>query len=209
MSESSAPTVDERIFTLNVIELLAAIFRGPDAGGWDAIFTNALPDLLSRTPQGLEDITDSLRSLQDSRPQKSESPADELETEYVRLFVAGRGGVVAPLYESCHQVDSPRVMGDTALAMRTRLDAAELEVSLDSNEPPDHLSIELEYLYYQLGTAWREGNITKEQDARAFARDMLVWVSRFNDGLTQGEPHPTYRYAGSLAVQLLKHIGGE
>lgn len=208
MSDCVFSNIDERIFTLNVIELLAAIFRGPDANDWEAIFTIGVPELLANIPEESSDLTPSLRDLQDSRPKKSESSMTILETEYVRLFVAGRGGVVAPLYESCHHGDAPRIMGDSALSMQSRLNAAGLEISLDSNEPPDHLSIELEYLYHQLSTAWTTNTPSLEAKAREFARcDMLPWVRRFNEAIAQGEPHPVFLNAAKLTEAILQQIG--
>ncbi len=208
MSGFTITNSDERVFTLNVIELLAAIFRGPNADGWNAIFTAGLPELLTHAPEEPGHLTHSLLDLQDSRPERSESSMNVLETEYVRLFVAGRGGVVAPLYESCHLGDAPRIMGDSALSMRSRLNAAGLEISLDSNEPPDHLSLELEYLYHQLSTAWTTNDPSIEAKAREFARcDMLPWITRFSETLAQGNPHPVYLNATKLTEAILQQVG--
>lgn len=210
MSDFHITDQDLRVACLNTIELGAVVFRGPDTDGWTALFEVGLPELMGHLPEGLGHLTDSLRRLQDSRPGLSETePHAILETEYVRLFIAGAGGVVAPLYESCHLGDAPRIMGDPALSMRSRLGACGLEVALDSNEPPDHLSIELEYLYHLLATGWTEGKSDLEKQARDFSRmDMLPWVRRFREALSRGDAHPVYLAAADLVVTVLETVGG-
>ncbi len=210
MSEFLITDTDQRIASLNVIELLATIFRGPDSDGWAAILDVGVPELLAHAPEKLAHLTDSLHNLQDSRPDPSEiASLTVLETEYVRLFIAASGGVTAPLYESCHLGEAPRIMGDSAVSMRSRLGECGLEVALDSNEPPDHISIELEYLYHLLATAWADDDPALEAKGREFARlEMLPWVRRFRDALSQSEPHPVYLHAADLAVMILTEIGG-
>lgn len=210
MSAPVINVVDEQIYLLNTIELLAAVFRGLDADGWAALLDAGLPALADLSPKRFAHLTSTLRKLQDGVSAGDRADlVDALLTEHVRLFVAGRGGVVAPPYESCHQGGKPAVMGDSALAMGERLNRAGLEVALDSNEPPDHLALELEYLYHLLSTAWAEGDGEIEGEARAFARDvMLPWVGRFREALLAGDPHPVHAHSADLAVALLQTVSG-
>lgn len=211
MTDFAMRDPDERVFCLSGLELGAAIFNGPDKDGWAAIIDAGLPELLARSFQSVAHLTAVLEKLQHSLPRQSVLPRglDELETEYVRLFIAGAGGVVAPLYASCHQGDAPQVMGKSAQSMQSRLIEAGLAVDTDSNEPPDHLSIELEYLYNRLGRAWLDDDSTLESEARAFARgEMLPWVRRFRDTLAGGTPHPAYLHSADFVVALLGAIGG-
>lgn len=201
----------ERLFALSAIELLAAVFRGPDGDGWAAIVRDGVPQLLDKTPSGASHHTATLENLQQSLPDQSEKDDrfTELETDYVRLFVAGADGVPAPPYESCHLGDAPRIMGDAALSMRSRLNECGLEVSLESNEPPDHIALEFEYLYHLLATAWSENRPELEAKGRDFARlDMLPWVKRFRSALAGADPHAAYLHAADLAVAVLRDIGG-
>jgi len=212
MSDFNISDTDERVFLLNNLELLTAIFRGPDSEGWTAIISTGLPELMARSTHGGADLTHSLNNLQEALPTSSKIPdgLSDLETEYVRLFVAGRGGIVAPLYESCHLGDAPRIMGDAALSMQSRLNECGLEVSLESNEPPDHLSLELEYIYHLLVTGWSDNKPELENKAQEFAKlEMLPWLRRFRDALNNGEPHPAYSTSADLAIDVLKMISGK
>lgn len=100
-------------------------------------------------------------------------------------------------------------MGEAARAMQARLAESGLEVSLDSNEPPDHIALEFEYLYHLLATAWSEDNPSLEAAGREFAgQTMLPWVRRFRAAVLGGDPHPVYACASELAVTILKQVAG-
>ncbi|NIQ90076.1 MAG: molecular chaperone TorD family protein, partial [Desulfobacterales bacterium] len=70
-----------------------------------------------------------------------------LEEGYVRLFISAKGGITAPLYESCYEFEGAPLMGRAAAEMKERFETKDLSVADTIQEPPDHLSIELEYLY--------------------------------------------------------------
>lgn len=205
MPESSIADARLQLLLLNALELATAIFRGPDRPGWEALITTGLPQLLAQAPEADPDLIPALRKLQSALPgpQATGDPLTDLETEYVRLFIAGRGGAVAPPYQSCHQNHPARVMGDTAQAMQRRLNNLGLELALDSNEPPDHLAIELEYLYHLLATAWTGADPAMERQARDFARALAVWLPRFRQALADGDGHPAYVAAADLVEAVI------
>jgi TorA-specific chaperone len=202
----------EQIFLLNAIELVVAVFRGPSQAGWQALFETGLPELRGQVPPRFAHLTAILDNLQDAAPGDPDKLGD-LETEYVRLFIAASGGVAAPLYESCHTEAAPRVMGQSALAMRQRLAEAALEVSGPANEPPDHLAVELEYLYHLLATAWAQNDGDSEACGLTFAHEVMrPWTGRFAHALEVGLPHPAYAATAGLLLallDLLDHIPGD
>lgn len=200
--------VDEQIYLLNMMELGATVFRGPDAGEWARLIETGLPILADLSLKRSGHLTTTLLKLQGAASSDDRAGlVNELLTEYVRLFVAGRGGVVAAPYESCHVGGRAAVMSGASLAMRDRLAAAGLEVSLDSNEPPDHIALELEYLYHLLSSAWTGGDGALEAEGRAFAGQvMLPWVRRFREALLAGDPHPVYIHCADLTVGLLETV---
>jgi TorA-specific chaperone len=207
LSVPESSIADARLqLLLNCLELATAIFHGPDRTGWEALITTGLPQLLAQAPEADPDLIPALRKLQSALPgpQATGDPLTDLETEYVRLFIAGRGGAVAPPYQSCHQNHPARVMGDTAQAMQRRLNNLGLELALDSNEPPDHLAIELEYLYHLLATAWTQNDPATEFRARAFARNTLGdWLPRFRQALADGDGHDAYVAAVDLVAAVI------
>jgi TorA maturation chaperone TorD len=107
---------------------------------------------------------------------------DYLEQGYVRLFVNAKGGIAAPLYASCYDEDDggPQLMGKAAVGMQKMLQGLGIAISGDVGEPPDHLAIELEVLYYLLtrhGVSDQRNDLT---DASNFASvSMIPWVRIF------------------------------
>ncbi|MEF2229837.1 MAG: molecular chaperone TorD family protein [Pseudodesulfovibrio sp.] len=200
MPEPSIADTRTRIFLLGAVECAAAIFRGPDREGWAALASRGLPELLEHPPAAFPHATAALQKLQRALHPENTPDPDALESEYVRLFVTGPGGAAAPPYESCHQAAAPRTMGQSARDMQRRLAAHALVLDLPSNEPPDHLAVELELLYHLLATAWTRNQPELETEARTFARTITPWLGRFHAALENGGAHPAYLAAAELAL---------
>lgn len=197
------PISESKIFLLNAVELCAVVFRGPEAAVWEAMSDSGVPQLLDSVQRYPGFPAAPVRELQAALA-GCDRGFEDLETEFVRLFVVSPGGVPAPLYESCHGQGQPRTMGQSALDMRDRLAAAGLAIALDSNEPPDHLSIELEYLYHLLATGWSGGDPSLAAQGVEFAETvMLPWVRRFRDALAKADPHPVFLAVADIAVAAL------
>lgn len=196
-----------KIVLLNLLELCAAVFHGPDEYGWAELTTHGLPELPGRVQDFPVIPAGPLAALDEAlAPHAAASDFSALEAEYVRLFIAGPGGVPAPLYQSCHLGGGSRTMGESARAMRDRLAEEGLEVALDSNEPPDHLALELEYLFHLCAGDWSGDAAEAERGARFAGEVMLPWVRRFRDALAGADPDPVYLAAADVAVALLEAV---
>jgi TorA-specific chaperone len=194
---------EERVFTLNAIELCAAVFRGPGPEVWPVLFAAGVPELLAHIPSRCAHLTNILKNLQELQvtAQDTETLA-ELESDAVRLFITAGGGVSAPPYESCHRGGTPRIMGPSALAMRDRLARTCLETA--DGEPPDHLAVELEYLYHLLATGWVRNDPVLETEGFTFAREvMLPWVECFARAVEAARPHRIFVLSAELLTGLL------
>jgi len=158
----------------------------------------------------IEKIGAFVRSYQDD-----EALFQSLEAEFVTLFISNRQGIAAPLYHSCYPGSEgtgsqPLLMGEPAVEMRKRLADAGLALAGDSNELPDHLCIEIEYLYFLLSEGWTKGNEGRLAEGRRFAGEwMLPWVRRFQDRLVNVDEGGFYTLVASLLVELLTIIADE
>ena len=135
-----------------------------------------------------------------------------LEAEYVRLFISHRDGIAAPLYESCYvgvaAGETASLMGAPAVMMKKRLQASGLSLGEGISEPPDHIAIELEYLYFLLQKGWTEGRPSLFNEAVSFAADtMLPWVSKFRDRLAGQSEFRFYFWMASMVTASLGFIG--
>ena len=215
---------DSRLFVLDCLEFLARAFRGPilaasssettcpgiltagvlalaeDVAEIPPAVAGPLRDLMRVVSAGLGDASD------------EEAFCQQLETDYVRLFIAARGGVSAPLYQSCYEQDgdgvSGQTMGPSAQAMQRRLDVAGLVSTVRGNEPADHLSTEVEYLYYLLHNDWRPGAapVAIGRGAEFAGQVMLPWVERLAGSLQNSAPENYYCHAAYLLGGLLREL---
>ena len=122
---------------------------------------------------------------------------EDLQAEYVRLFINGPGGVAAPPYASIYVNHSGllRQQGyDEALALYRR---AGLEPA-ETSESPDHIAHELAFLAILL-----------DQDNLPVAGSLLKshlckWYPRFHERLLAADPDPFYTFLTRVTDLCLK-----
>jgi putative dimethyl sulfoxide reductase chaperone len=172
------------------------LFWGPSPELCTELFDPGL-DALSRSTARWPDLSGGLASMAElcSSIEDRTDFCQDLESAYVALFVSGMGGVPAPPYASCH-IEGDEFMGEAASRMRRRLAESGLAPAV-AGEPPDHLAIELEYLYFLL---------TSDSSGAAplFAREeLLPWAGRLRDKVTAAEDGSLERRFWSLACACL------
>ena len=135
------------------------------------------------------------------------SICSKLEETHVRLFVNTREGITAPLYQSCYEYENAPLMGASAMEMRRRFKSKGLALAEDVNEPPDHLSIQLEYLYYLLDTGWAENKGGLLEEASSFAGDTLLpWLTKLLERLPKDADSRYYVLSTLLLISILRYI---
>ena len=202
---------------LEGVALLSRIYWGPTDGGSRGIlegnYLRPFEDLklvLNYKPPG---FLDELKSISTSFTGEDEI-FQYLEHAYVRLFINSRDGVAAPLYASCYEAgggpgaDAP-LMGPPAVSMKERFESKGLSLGDHIHEPPDHLSIELEYLYFLLEKGWSDDDTALKDEAVFFAGEiMLPWVIKFQERLVTIETECRfYRLTTAILCAVLRFIG--
>ncbi len=71
---------------------------------------------------------------------------DDLEIQFAKLFI-GPYQLLAPPYGSIYLDDKRQIMGDSTLDVIKRYLAAGLTVNEEFKNPPDHISVELEFMH--------------------------------------------------------------
>ncbi len=137
-------------------------------------------------------------------------PEEDLLVEYSRLFV-GPNELLAPPYGSVYLEEGGRVMGKTTLAVRKMYGEAGLSLDNDVKQPDDHISLELEFMYYLIHKeleAGEKGNIEQSGQWRNQQKLFLVsylapWVPAFAERIRQGTGN---RFYTSLADCLEAYV---
>jgi putative dimethyl sulfoxide reductase chaperone len=132
---------------------------------------------------------------------------EQLETDYIRLFVSALGGVKAPLYQSHYSSPDGQLMKEPAIVMRDRLIQAGLSLVDRPGEPADHLAIEIEYLFYLWESALNGSTWTLEEEARRFIEiDLLPWLEIFSLRLDDDSGAEFYSAAAHMLLSILNRL---
>ena len=201
----------EQVILLDGLKLMGQTFWGPSVVECTEIvkenYLNRLDSLTSvlkaDADNRLHEIGSIIKSFSDG-----DSLYQHLEEGYVRLFISAKGGITAPLYESCYEFEGAPLMGRAAAEMKERFEAKDLSMADTIQEPPDHLSIELEYLYFLLDKGWRDQDAALVSEGSAFAAEtMLPWVSKLSERLASEGDCRYYPLMAAVLVEVLNVIG--
>jgi len=171
-----------------VYKILAECYYCPD---------DALLKLLDDVPEATGDL---LSEVTGNAPH-----ADDLEShtvDYTKLFV-GPFKLLAPPYGSVYLEDG-KFMGDSTLAAREVYVQAGLDLVL--KEAPDHISVELEFMYF---LALKEAEARADADPEqaeylrgrqaSFLRAHLgAWVEAFANNIQENAQTEFYRILGRV-----------
>ena len=195
---------------LEGLDALCCIFWGPDPdqcrtlidGDFTEVFESVEKNLDINIHEGLDKFKSIIKGFDDP-----ENLFLILNEEYVRLFISNLNGVTAPLFESCYEYENAPLMGPSAIRMKDFLDSAGLDISEDFNEPPDHLCIELELLYFILEKAWKSKKNGQLKEAEAFvSKVMLPWIDTFYNKLTSQYPDCFYTLSACILLEFLRSV---
>lgn len=205
------PDKKQKKALLEGIGLMCQIFWGPNPDLCKQIIQGAIlasfealdPVLSCNPSNALEEFKSVIKKYSDSN-----SLFEELQEDYVRLFVSDRDGIAAPLYQSCYEFENAPLMGSSAIEMKNRLESKGLALADNLHEPPDHLCIELEYLYFTLQKGWEGRNGFYVKEGATFASEtMFPWVDAFYKRTASKNPYSFFSFATCILCALLNLIG--
>jgi TorA-specific chaperone len=195
------------------LHFLCRFFWGPAPGHCLEMtrdgFPGAFDALEPALPVPAQEAAAAIRTFLEARPD-ADLLCRDLQTVYASLFLGGRAAGSAPLHQSCYLFEDAPLMGPPALRMQERLASAGLSVAGEGNQPPDHLAVELEYLYFLLSRAREGADPALKTRAAEFAKtELCSWLPLFSDRLGRIPDSAPYNDAAVLALYLSRLIAGE
>lgn len=198
---------------LNGLALLAQCFWPPESELTEDLLSgraqadlDRLVGLIGRSGDPDDGTGDDVASIREYVAAAGAGLAVEMEAAYIRLFGAARGGLIAPPYQSCYE-GAGLLMGRPSEMMAARLAEAGIDLSGRTAEPPDHLAVELEYLFLILEAAVVGGRPADLAEAARFARtEMSPWLTEFAARLAGQTGAGFYRAAARLALDAVRFI---
>ena len=132
-----------------------------------------------------------------------------LEVDFSHLFV-GPFKLLAPPYGSLYLENTSTVMGNSTIDAKKRYSEEGLEINL--KEVPDHIAIELEFMYFLISKELERaesGETQESSDYRGkeelFLRDHLArWVGAFADNIIENAETPFYKKLAYLTKEFIE-----
>lgn len=188
-------------------KLLAACFYEPQKKLFlDESVFSVLGDLLTRVCPAAALFSEKMAT---SVMQYDE---EELLVEYARLFV-GPNELLAPPYGSVYLEEGGKVMGESTARVMEFYKAEGLSMDDQFQNLPDHITAEMEFMYY---LAYHEVEALEKNDSEKAAqflnrqetfRNTFLgpWVAPFSEKIKQGTENEFYQaLADCLSVFMLK-----
>ena len=192
-----------------ILAVVAKVFWGPDvslcARFRDGTFWELLERNLARSNSRCSELIRQLKSYALSF-ESSDNLHLEIESEYVRLFINSADGVVAPLYQSCYEGSERLLMRETAVEMNERLRKSGLTLCSEAAELPDHLCVELEYVYYLLSDADLQITDAAKEAKDFLGSELLPWAKKFVTILKQDPRDFFYSGWGEILLIVLEAL---
>ncbi|KJS88223.1 MAG: hypothetical protein JM58_01755 [Peptococcaceae bacterium BICA1-8] len=137
-NNNSTKVIEQRA---DIYKLLSLLFYQPNHE--TAGYLKDLKELISDYMYSGIDFIDKM----EKDLEKTSANANYLLVDYARLFV-GPFNVLAAPYGSLYLDNERTVMGDSTIDACRQYAEAGLEIDVSFKEAPDHIAVELEFLYY-------------------------------------------------------------
>ena len=136
---------------------------------------------------------------------------ESLKIDFSKLFV-GPYNLLAPPYGSVYLEGERKIMGDSTLDVISRYREAGLQTAESFKDAPDHISAELEFMYYLIfkeleafSSSELQSAIGYVQKQKAFLEDhLMVWMPEFAASIKK---HAENQFYPNLAVVTETFLG--
>ncbi len=140
---------------------------------------------------------------------RTEMQREALRVAHAKLFI-GPFDLLAPPYGSVYLDEGRQVMGNSTMDAVNVYAKAGLDPSGDNHEPPDHITTELEFMYFLTYQHLTEGETKYLAWQREFlANHLSRWIPPFSSRIIMGNLNPFYNHLARLtAVFISAEAGG-
>lgn len=159
-----------------------------------SVFVSKLREILRDYDDTLYKISEEMNELFETGNQGLE----EYLVEYSRLFI-GPFKLIAPPYSSIYLEDKWEVQSKSSRVVEQFYLRAGLSFGPSWNEPKDHITAQLEFMYYlnhKRHDTENEEYVTLQKE---FLYKILThWIPKFNQAIQQGSTSKFYSLLGNL-----------
>jgi TorA maturation chaperone TorD len=179
--------LSDKLFSANIYKFLSECFYYPDENQ-----IKLIKRLASKLPHEYSGIF-------------TYKQVKDLQVDYARLFV-GPFELLSPPYGSVYLDEGRKTFGESTVDVVQHYKSENLNVEL--KEPPDHIAIELEFMFYliskEVECIVNKDFITAEKylnKQRLFITEHIsAWVNEFSSSLTKNSNTECYKKLASVLL---------
>ncbi|MGC5328975.1 TorD/DmsD family molecular chaperone [Brevibacillus sp. SYSU BS000544] len=192
--------VNEKIrLKANLYKILSIMYEQP---------TENFPELFDPLTECIEGLSPNLHSVVSLLRIDFESQMGDLtqlKVAHAKLFI-GPFEVQAAPYSSVYLEGDRRVMGESTMFAAEQYQLAGVGMTLDYKEPPDHIVVEMEFLYYLLASYLNSGEERYLEIYKTFLnRHLGLWVKQFTSAIEENASSSFYKYIAIITQQFIKN----
>ena len=180
------------------------------------VLSRAFSSPLTMEPSDAARLRQVALELPDALQQAAGSMADawerglehrqELSLAYARLFL-GPFKIIASPYASFYLQPDQQLMGPVSQFVAAAYAEAGLEPGPGPREAPDHVALELEFMYFLSHQYLVSGDDQWSERRRAFAsKHLALWLPSLVDAIKRSEEHEFYDRLAALLTDLIKGV---
>ncbi len=174
-------------------KILSLIFHRPDREFAGYLRNGFVKDIRALDSDA---ATEFYNFLKENTEKSDEEFYNMLAVEYTRLFIAGVPGAACPPYESIYRENN--VMGNSTMDVLDNYSRAGLKVMENFRDLPDHVAVELEFLYYLMD---KENTEAYE----AFIKEHISrWVPEFCGRVEKNDRTGFYGHAAAVLRKFIE-----
>jgi putative dimethyl sulfoxide reductase chaperone len=176
-----ADEIPRAVSRANTYHTLAQVFCPP--AGWSDTLRDALRELDVELAEAMEAVSDDRESA---------------DVAYAKLFL-GPFEIHAPPYASMYLEPEGRLMGPVSEAAEQAYAEAGLAPGAGPREAPDHITRELEFMYFlAFQEATTSEQVWTERQRRFFVGHLGRWLPELAAAMIEAGSHPFYDSLGRL-----------
>lgn len=127
----------------------------------------------------------------------SDTLLENLQVEYTHLFITAFPKVPAPIFRAFYS--DKELFGKSTLAIMDIYQQYNFHVDKTMKEPPDHLAIELEFVYRLI-----ENNEAISEQLDFIKNEILIWIDDFRAKVEEAAQEPIYPFLINVITNYLK-----
>jgi TorA maturation chaperone TorD len=189
---------------MEAFRLLSDCFFLPDPG-----LSEKLENLESKMAKMFNPAVEWVQNMR--KEFKADVELESLKVDFSKLFVGPYTLSAAP-YGSVYLESERKMMGDSTLDVKNRYREAGLETARSFKDAPDHISAELEFMYYLIfkeieafANSDIERGIDFIQKQKAFLEDhLMAWVPEFTKSIIGSTENPFYMNLAKATTAFLE-----